>query len=544
MIKDASLAAGLLNSFPAVTKDDKAQIFEMLPHYIFYKSLDKKRKECICTHCKKKYVVTDKSRKAVLADIKHNAEGVCPKCGRDITYKSYSRGRNRMEGWDKVCIMHAVGQDLFMRCFYLDWKYDNDKAEFDLNERHRYYAGENGANHWERRYLFSAAEFNPGWQRKWVSLKTEHEPVFGSALGHPDINEYWILNPDEWKKTCLRYCQFDMYKEAYGNHRPIEYLCLAANHPNVEYVMKVGFGRLIVQSLDYRRSMRINWRSNDVKKMLGLSKAEMQLKPLKGDLKTYLNYKIVRKWMPKENIDFLLASVCKYGDYFDKAQRIHGLTGLPYKKIFHYAEVQREIRGYGTPFLLDWLDYLEECRQLGYDLTDTAVSKPKDLATAHMRTSKIIGDLKEIEQQKAEKEKADGYAKKMKKRLEELQPLSYTSEDLGLQIIIPKDYMDIVNEGKMLSHCVGGYADRHASGALNILFVRQINAPEKPYYTMEVSKTGKIVQCRGYKNNWADNPKPEAVKEFEERYARHLQKVFAKKKVKKPAKQSAAAPAA
>lgn len=82
-----------------------------------------------------------------------------------------------------------------------------------------------------------------------------------------------------------------------------------------------------------------------------------------------------------------------------------------------------------------------------------------------------------------------------------------------------------MNEGKALSHCVGGYADRHAKGVLTILFIRKNGDLDTPFYTMEVSVDYHIVQCRGYRNNLADNPKPEEMKEFEEKYAAYLQQI-------------------
>ncbi len=543
MIRDTSLADCLLHSFPDVTQEDNQQIFDLLPSYIFYKTINKKKKDCICSHCGKKFTVTDKSKsqKAVLSDIAHDKHGKCPCCGTNITYRSYGMGRKKLEGCDKVAIMHAVGQDLFIRCFYVGFWYSKDKAKFCLTERHRYYAGENGTHHWEYGYRYSSAS---GWNKKWCSLTCENEPAFGGTyFNNYEANEYVVIHPKEWEKTCLKYCQWNAYHDIYGNNRPIKYLCMAAKHPNMEYLVKTGFGQFVKHMINGGTGLRINWRSNDLKKMLSLNKAEMQVNTLKNP-DVYIAYKKVRKLMPGADIDTVLSITCKYGDYLEKAAGIKQYTGLSYKQIFNYCDAQG-CGKYGNPITIDWFDYLSECRELGYNTADTAIGKPKDLAAAHQRTSKIIGDLKEIERQKAQKKWADNLLSKMEQRYKELKPLAYKSEDLGLQIVIPQEYMDIVNEGKVLHHCVGGYADRHANGALNILFIRKINELDTPYYTVEVSIKGKIVQCRGYRNNWADNPKPPEVEQFEKLFAAHLQKCFkTTKKSSKPKKQPIAAPAA
>ena len=50
---------------------------------------------------------------------------------------------------------------------------------------------------------------------------------------------------------------------------------------------------------------------------------------------------------------------------------------------------------------------------------------------------------------------------------------------------------------------------------------------------MEVSQYGGIVQCRGYRNNVVQNggeDKPQAIKDFEQKYQRYLDRVFAEKR--------------
>lgn len=92
---------------------------------------------------------------------------------------------------------------------------------------------------------------------------------------------------------------------------------------------------------------------------------------------------------------------------------------------------------------------------------------------------------------------------------------------------------EIEDEGRILSHCVGGYAERHAMGKLSIMFLRKASEPNKPYYTVEVSKYGGIVQCRGYRNNVVQNggeDKPQEIKDFEQKYQRYLDRVFAEKR--------------
>ena len=77
---------------------------------------------------------------------------------------------------------------------------------------------------------------------------------------------------------------------------------------------------------------------------------------------------------------------------------------------------------------------------------------------------------------------------------------------------------------------------RHAHGKLHIMFLRKASEPHMPYYTIEVSISGKIVQCRGYKNNMVKNggqEKPQEIIDFEKEYQQYLYRVFADKNKEK-----------
>ncbi len=81
----------------------------------------------------------------------------------------------------------------------------------------------------------------------------------------------------------------------------------------------------------------------------------------------------------------------------------------------------------------------------------------------------------------------------------------------GFKIVPPNKATAISDEGAMLHHCVGSYVDRMAEGKTVILFIRQEQEPDKPFFTMEV-QNNKVVQLRGFQNSTP----PEDVKKFVE----------------------------
>jgi hypothetical protein len=119
------------------------------------------------------------------------------------------------------------------------------------------------------------------------------------------------------------------------------------------------------------------------------------------------------------------------------------------------------------------------------------------------------------------------YNARMHQRFKELKKLCMNYGDLIMKP--PESSEDIILEGSILHHCVGGYVERHAEGKTNILFIRKKTAPDTPFFTVEVSNELRIIQCHGYRNE-AENPKPEEIKSFEEAYNEFLKKIKETKK--------------
>ena len=101
--------------------------------------------------------------------------------------------------------------------------------------------------------------------------------------------------------------------------------------------------------------------------------------------------------------------------------------------------------------------------------------------------------------------KKDGKWEKFnKKRIEKYEKIGDEFE-----ILVPREPVDIINEGANLNHCVGGYLESVASGYKTILFLRKVSEPDKSFYTIEVGNS-RIVQIHGNHNRWLGN-NPEAI---------------------------------
>lgn len=66
-------------------------------------------------------------------------------------------------------------------------------------------------------------------------------------------------------------------------------------------------------------------------------------------------------------------------------------------------------------------------------------------------------------------------------------------------IVLPSDIQSVIDEGSSLSHCVASYVDDIIDGKCKILFMRETEAEDKPFVTIEV-REDKVRQVRGQSN--------------------------------------------
>jgi hypothetical protein len=161
-----------------------------------------------------------------------------------------------------------------------------------------------------------------------------------------------------------------------------------------------------------------------------------------------------------------------------------------------------------------WKDYISFCEELGYDLKNEFVLFPKNLYQTHDQTSREVLYKREQEK-KVQMLEEDRKARVLLKEYAEIYPWT----EGAFSVLVPRDLLEIREEGFTLHHCVANYASRVANGETIILLVRKLHQPERPFYTLEV-KNGRIIQCRGYGNK----DMTEDVEDFVRRYEKAVLK--------------------
>lgn len=176
--------------------------------------------------------------------------------------------------------------------------------------------------------------------------------------------------------------------------------------------------------------------------------------------------------------------------------------GYTLPQIARYFKEQRDNVPNMKVFLYLLTDYLEMSEVLGI----TANRLPGNIREAHdevmaAHRAKIM---------KVDDEKIEKIAERYK---------SYENTSDTLEIVIPENVRDFVNEGIQNNNCVASYAPKVASGQCVIFFIRRKENPEKSYITCECREGGMLGQCF-YRNNQMVSNREELV--YAEKFCRFI----------------------
>lgn len=301
-----------------------------------------------------------------------------------------------------------------------------------------------------------------------------------------------------------------------------EFFELCAKYPCVEYLTKQGFKHLVQHKLEGQRTYgALNWNGSSMQKVFRLNGKQLDevkkashgilyssLRLLQLSQKDGSNLTLDRIAMIEKDLGLYLNDLIKLSRYASIRQ-IH--TYLCKQRI-KCKDNKKKSQFYSVDqAFIAWRDYISDCIKLDYDLTRDGVIFPGHLYNAHQRTIKLV------------KHKADELLnKKIKGRVEKIKHLWFEQD--GLLIRPAESTEELIKEGKMLQHCVGSYAERYAAGQGDILLLRQVAKPNKPYCTVEIHQ-GNIIQCRGYKNRGPNNKECSFLQAFKtQRLAKPTQK--------------------
>ena len=508
-------------------------IAEVLEH----NSLKPRRKEwaavCNCTWCNEEFItqkepgmnairtVTGEDGWTYTLDIGEpvdpymgvevNREGDtlnCPLCGTEIRL---IHSKNLRGGRLKQLMVVSV-QNVGKYTALIYWLVYRQIDEYGLSEygaapADAYVLTENGSlvhyTH-QTRNGYGTSRYLPSWK-----LCSSNEDTIDAAYhdwksinnrkaGADIFDDYPDLEGTTGEKTALvEYLQV-------GGYRPVAYLKWWRTQRNIENLCRQGQASMIaaIVSQSYTYSYNIK---KEAEKYLDLTKKKPHemMRMLKADFRwlretgTQLTPDSIYNWNHYQEgggkLD--LVEFTRYCNEFGKSginsalQLMRQYGDADIDKIARYMK-KYDLRLSETGILLD----TRNCMKKLYNRPLTSEELwPKHLHETHDRVTQMWAEEND---RRRKEEVLHGFQKVVDK----YGNLEWTDGELC--VILPRSSSDLVNEGKVLRHCVGGYSEPHVKGNSVIFFIRRRRRPERSYYTLAINMTGipKESQLHGYGN--------------------------------------------
>lgn len=446
----------------------------------------------------------------------HDEPATCPWCGAAgrIKERRYIRDGVRLLEYRPVLFLQEKDGVLYAQGFWTRKQYNGKMTAAELGQAPLFMETEacrfriGRADGYERsgydgKYYRETVEGNYG-RNHWL-----HEPFSKGDGLYMGYEPYTVFGFEALQRSELKYCQYAMYRgvknltEGSLHYDLIKYLTVCTQYPQqVERMMKAGWRELVRDLIVERKKNAaiLKWSEPDLRKAIALSGDEFKAwrdsgtSPYRiGDYKKLKRAGVPASFAEIEELHRV------FGWEHESGIKYCARFGLRPGRLARYID-ERAGKGKDkewaipTAAIAIWRDYVDTSEKLGYDLRNETVLLPKQLGDKHDEVvAEMNRKLRRLarEQERLEKLAAAERLEKWRKK--------YAAEIDGFLFRPAESSQEVIDEGKALQHCVGGYAERHMAGKLTICFVRRIENPEASLYTVEMHGA-ELIQIHGFKN--------------------------------------------
>lgn len=471
-----------------------------------------------CSHCGEEYTVANKALDSYEGQFEHieeppknNHMGVCSHCGHSAKYKAAGKEKNGSVLTKYIYLaQHTEGGGFVVRYFEAFKKfYPGEKEEIGCVEATRTYIRDGKS---QRDFYKHDCYLG---QNFWDDC---------NLAGLANIRMcHGAIHPASWKAISDSYMKYIPVKKIanmYPRFNLAEFAIIALKWPQLEMLYKLGYHWAIEKILEsggrtssFDAKAKKPWDFFKVKKN--------RLKDIKEEPEfldvLQLERKLNANW-PRdiwERIAYVahgaIENISRYMSAEKMVNRVFDYAGIDKDKklsLFDRQKIQETAILYG--------DYLVMKDAAGFDMTNTVYLHPRNLRAAHAELVERRAQLENSAFFKKKEEKFKAISKRYRKANRHFR---YADDEL---IIRPaRSATEIIMEGRILHHCVGGdtYLGRHANGTSYILFLRFKSDPRTPYYTIEIDWDYNIKQWYAAHDK---KPNKEQISEWLEKYKAHM----------------------
>ena len=460
---------------------------------IYYRRVGKEA-ECQCGKCGMHFVVKGKPSR--------NESAECPFCENKGFYEWKKIKHGNWHNEYLFLLQKTTDNNLVCRIFESYESYRQGVvATIYVKERKRVFLTIGDVYWFNQDY----------WRGDWAEKKG-HDPIQDGTM-----YEGW---EEEIENSNFKYCDVENIWKM--THRPkLNILMAYANNPAIEMYVKSGMEKL-VDFLIWKEAKTkwINRRGKNISQQFRL-KDKRKIKRFiesKGDIKLLEILQVEEKNQVNYTVEQEEFLRKMFDGYYNRRKAVEYLLKfMSLQQLMNRVEKYRHQFGYYSDYEVvgRYYDYLQMREELGYDMTNEVYLHPRDLKETH---DEMVAERKARQDEKYITDKMQQYPDIAKKYKKLNRKYRFSSE--GYVIRPAKDAKEIIMEGRILHHCVGGdgYLRKHNKGETTILFLRKAENKDEPYYTIEINKN-EIIQWYGLRDK---KPDREIIEPWLEEYVKHL----------------------
>lgn len=456
-----------------------------------------------CSHCGKSYTYatqrldTFEGQFEHVVDIpKRGSRARCELCDTEGTYKTAGTMKT-VYGLEKMCY---VGQPYKEKGAII--RYFAIEKYFAIGRPEQYSCTEIARNYFEEgKEKITDYHLYSGWTGK--SDWYDHNiGGMGAQITQKEAAVY-PSTFEELKGTVLQHTGAQEYLKDYEKVPLVAYIEKYMKYPCMEMFAKLRLHRLMNQILEYSGVRFIkNENATKPEDLLGIKKERMKmLFSYHGDTDLLEAFQRERElganWTEEQCLNLMeinpnwgqLETALRFMTIQKFLNRVQKYAGVSFEEATGCAVGQLK---HAT---ITYLDYLQMRFAMEHDLTNSIIQYPRDIEAAH-REMVLEVNKEEMDKRLAEvKIKYPNIRKRYRKLLNQ-----YFYEDEKMVIRPARSAEEIVMEGRLLHHCVGGehqsYLRNHEEGRRFVLVLRHRSMPDTPYITVEI-QDNRIIQWYG-----------------------------------------------
>ena len=502
---------------------------EMTPAPIYYKN-HTNFADCRCGKCNETYQIRFRSSQPdsyesqfVSFDEKpiRFQPTTCRKCGNKGNYEWSRVIRAKYEYKSFFYFQRTTDNNMVIRVFRVYKEVCQGRTEkVSISEVRRYLATMNGPEFWKNDFKWT----QNGWKQIW-------EPTKNGSVDWQYCDGVYKDYESELDKSNLKYCPLGeiVNQLSWSTNRTLAEILIAySRNPAIEMFHKIGLKKIVSMLVaNGGKSALINRKGKNLKAQLRIKDKQRINELVKADgkidlLKFFQLEEKTKTHYSKDVRDWCVEHFLNHEKEIRFLQKYMSLEQLK-NRVEKYS-MQEDKTAFGI--IMEYYDYIKMRVELGYDMNNSVYVYPKNLKKKHDAM---------VKEQNARKDELHitNKLKEFPKIAERFLSLNkkYRYKKDGYIIRPAVDAKEIIMEGRILHHCVGGdtYLKKHNKGETSILFLRKESEPDKPYITIEIKDT-EIKQWYGAHDK---KPDKEIITQLLEEYCSQIGQKKNTKKAKK-----------